>query len=471
MPRGKSRSGGCRTCKTRRIKCDEAKPSCSRCLKSGRSCDGYGIQMKATAQARASSLSSLDTHSYRSERENRGFDYFRHKALSELIGFDTKSDFWSHVVLQFSEASPAVFRAVLSLSSLHESTYSSQMMLTGSENTMSFLRQYNKAIRQLCSKQTTQPVQFTLTCCILFICLENLRGDYDAGLLHLKNGLEILKEWHAKNVTLSTEIETREILTKVFRRLDMQATAFLDTRQPQFNMSPSDRGLIATPNTPPFNNLSEARTALDVLVSKLFYIITTKSSPQHPSWSADNMYLPMRRPLMNGLNTEFLNWKSTFDTFSLNEGQNWQKDELRLGVLLGLHYQTTSLMLDIRSNTNIEGQYCGPSKDTQWTKITDICESIIRSLSTSTTSFSADMGLIAPLYFTAMQAENPRICQRGIDLLHLIRWKEGFWDASTAAAVAERVLRNQIAGTPGFPTAGGGIAELGKLLHCVVTCC
>ncbi|OTB03779.1 hypothetical protein M426DRAFT_173071 [Hypoxylon sp. CI-4A] len=32
---------GCITCKIRRVKCDETKPSCTRCLTTGRKCDGY----------------------------------------------------------------------------------------------------------------------------------------------------------------------------------------------------------------------------------------------------------------------------------------------------------------------------------------------------------------------------------------------------------------------------------------------
>ena len=31
---------GCQTCRTRRIKCDEAKPECNNCIKSRRQCGG-----------------------------------------------------------------------------------------------------------------------------------------------------------------------------------------------------------------------------------------------------------------------------------------------------------------------------------------------------------------------------------------------------------------------------------------------
>ncbi|PMD57420.1 uncharacterized protein K444DRAFT_53748, partial [Hyaloscypha bicolor E] len=36
--RPKSRSG-CRTCKIRRVKCDESRPQCERCIKFGTTCD------------------------------------------------------------------------------------------------------------------------------------------------------------------------------------------------------------------------------------------------------------------------------------------------------------------------------------------------------------------------------------------------------------------------------------------------
>lgn len=445
----------------RRIKCDETKPACSKCLNSGRSCDGYGILIKTSPPAESTALSSLEIHSYRSERENRGFDYFRHKAVSELMGFDTKSDFWGHVVLQFSVASPAVFRAVLSLSSLHETTYGQSRMKSCTEDRVSFLRQYNKAIRQLCSRQTAQPAQFTLTCCILFICLENLRGNNDAALLHLENGLKILKQWHVLEVT-SSEKEARDIITAAFQRLDMQATTFLDSRQPRCNVSQSDEdSKQLTAKLLVIVNLQQARVTLEALVSKLFYIITTKSSPQHPSWSEHNEYLPARRSLLQGLNMEFTVWKSTFDAFSFQESGKWQREDLRLSNLLALHHRTTSLMLDIRLNTNTEGRYCGTPKDAEWESIIDICKSMINSLSTSTPSFSADIGLIAPLYFTAMQADNPQICQRAIDLLYQIKWKEGFWDAGTAARIAEKMLHNQITGTAGSGSTGS-IAGLAK---------
>lgn len=35
--------GACRTCKVRKVKCDEGRPCCNRCQSTGRICEGYGI--------------------------------------------------------------------------------------------------------------------------------------------------------------------------------------------------------------------------------------------------------------------------------------------------------------------------------------------------------------------------------------------------------------------------------------------
>ncbi|KAK3385315.1 hypothetical protein B0H63DRAFT_181546 [Podospora didyma] len=42
-PRRSKVKTGCQTCKTRKVKCDEGRPACVRCVSTGRACDGYGI--------------------------------------------------------------------------------------------------------------------------------------------------------------------------------------------------------------------------------------------------------------------------------------------------------------------------------------------------------------------------------------------------------------------------------------------
>ncbi|KIW00832.1 uncharacterized protein PV09_07592 [Verruconis gallopava] len=52
----------CRTCKVRKVKCDEARPACNRCIKSGRSCEGYGIWGGGTSSVAAQITQSISPH-------------------------------------------------------------------------------------------------------------------------------------------------------------------------------------------------------------------------------------------------------------------------------------------------------------------------------------------------------------------------------------------------------------------------
>jgi hypothetical protein len=102
-----------------------------------------------------------------------------------LRGYDYQSDFWSEMVLQLSHASPAVLHAALALSACNEQLNSGPATIPGRDRL--FLLQYNKSIGHLRSRKLLQPVEFTLTCCILFICLENAQGHHEMALTHLRN--------------------------------------------------------------------------------------------------------------------------------------------------------------------------------------------------------------------------------------------------------------------------------------------
>ncbi|CAK7225860.1 hypothetical protein SBRCBS47491_006032 [Sporothrix bragantina] len=160
---------GCITCKIRKVKCDETKPYCLRCTKTGRKCDGYlddaalairrqrrrrpepglfddsavGSQGQlanalpthaaTTTAASTPEISSavksssaatfksrlLDRQPWETAQEKRAFDFFRHTTAPCLAG-DLDAVFWRVLVLQICHTEPAVWHAVLAVSSLHE---------------------------------------------------------------------------------------------------------------------------------------------------------------------------------------------------------------------------------------------------------------------------------------------------------------------------------------------------------------
>jgi hypothetical protein len=65
------------------------------------------------------------------------------------------------------------------------------------------LIQYNKAIRSLKSRRSddAKTLEVTLLTCVLFVCLELLRGNPELALDHLQSGLNILNNWKKENGT------------------------------------------------------------------------------------------------------------------------------------------------------------------------------------------------------------------------------------------------------------------------------
>ena len=71
----KSRSG-CLTCKIRRVKCDETRPQCSRCLSAGRYCGGYTETHPKSKTSGSLIGSQLSQTLGLQEQDRRTFDFF-----------------------------------------------------------------------------------------------------------------------------------------------------------------------------------------------------------------------------------------------------------------------------------------------------------------------------------------------------------------------------------------------------------
>ncbi|KAH7124518.1 hypothetical protein EDB81DRAFT_619249, partial [Dactylonectria macrodidyma] len=208
---------GCRTCKIRRVKCDEGRPGCRRCMSTGRFCEGYGVWGGGTSHRFAEltkvpmatrtlrDLSSLWCMGLTSDIERITFDWFRHRAMFKLSGVFS-SRFWDSLVLQACSTNPAVLHAVLALGSAHKMemqirpSNSGDLCARSRQQQMQFtLQQYNKAIacvQPLLSR--TQPdiqsSRVVLIACMVFVCLELLQGRYIEGIKHLCNGMVLLNQ-------------------------------------------------------------------------------------------------------------------------------------------------------------------------------------------------------------------------------------------------------------------------------------
>ncbi|KAI0882831.1 uncharacterized protein GGS22DRAFT_168895 [Annulohypoxylon maeteangense] len=246
---------GCLTCKARKVKCDEAKPHCNRCINTGRACDGYvskptpGLLWHRPRQQ----FQSIDSAS-----EGRALQFFCEKTAQFLSGA-TDPYFWTHLVMQFSNFEPAVRHSVVAISSLYEqfqdeSASHSDVQLR--DNSLA-LQHYNAAIREL---KTTDNQPLVLLVCILFICIEFLQSNKEAAIQHCKHGIALLE-----NTNYSW---AREHLVPVFRRLSI-FPYFFGVGSADF----PDLVSVDEPLPPIFNTWADAQISMDSIMSRTLKLV------------------------------------------------------------------------------------------------------------------------------------------------------------------------------------------------------
>jgi hypothetical protein len=171
------RSGrtGCITCRIRKIKCDEARPSCQKCISTGRKCDGYSTVPFSREDLRAASQSSpqdstesnltviprlVSSTTFSSVAEKRYFQFFRQQTVAgTTLLLDAR--FWDRLVLQACDAEPAIKHAVLAIAAFHNSTIQQTDRSSAQEHLAYAEKQYHTALGEAKSLVVTPSSQRT----------------------------------------------------------------------------------------------------------------------------------------------------------------------------------------------------------------------------------------------------------------------------------------------------------------------
>ncbi|KAK2053746.1 hypothetical protein LY76DRAFT_638853 [Colletotrichum caudatum] len=206
---------GCKTCRIRKVKCDERKPLCHKCVNTGRNCDGYespfifhtgqsyqkphvgGLQPHAALRTVRPAMVEIDPRDIC--RLNR---YFSTKTM---LGVELACDEEAGQILHASLTSPPVRHAVSSLGALRQDLeVSGDGPASAAQQTPGRrygLQQYNMALRGLASNLSCpgpHGPRSALLCCQIFISIEQVRKNYAAMAQHIVRGLRIMRECGAR---------------------------------------------------------------------------------------------------------------------------------------------------------------------------------------------------------------------------------------------------------------------------------
>ncbi|KAJ5793578.1 hypothetical protein N7457_000177 [Penicillium paradoxum] len=424
----KTRSG-CITCS--RVKCDEQKPSCLRCLTTQRICEGYLTPLQQTL-----SPDSL------SDEERRAFLFFRSRTAHRIFGHRDVNN-WLPILLQLGHNEAPVRYTITALASLHESVEpgnASVSIRPSSKHAqmtarMLALRYYTSAINSVQTESHTMSSRpdIVLTLCILFLCFEQFRSGDAACLVHLKSGFKLLYWWRSRTATYNTLQEysrpaldyINNQITPTMQRLRVQFSLCMDSRH-----ALKDLGVPLCLPLPPipssYTSLNNARNDFDRVMN---YVFSSSERGQ-----STNLQLPQR-----SLTTALRQWKKALDSSDFSTEPPLLRECTY--KLLELYFHVSIIITETYSSQSeaIFDQYTE-----SFQKAVDLAASLTKIWRQEQQGFSLifsfDLGLTPPMFLIASRCRHPVIRRRAVNLMLESPFYHGAWQDRYSGLCARRIL-------------------------------
>ncbi|KAE9371928.1 hypothetical protein N431DRAFT_492197 [Stipitochalara longipes BDJ] len=443
---------GCKTCKIRRVKCDESFPSCTKCTSTGRKCDGYQAQtQQALPEVSNAIIRSPNTGIPGSMRERRSFYFFKERTAPQLSGFFS-GDFWERLLLQTTHHEPCIRHAIIALGSLHERFEQDNGLVVQSDvNGWSddfALKNYNQAIKCLMEplSRKAQTIDLCLIASVLFACFETMQSSYGPAITHIQCGLKILCEAQSntqksRGSVLTTSVVPyvpMETLEELFMRLELQVRQMVGTREKWETYEVMQKHAWIRDMPPAFSSISRARDCL-MFQWHMLSFSKDRTSEQFPK-----VYLAWQKSSIDVLER----WSAAFDAFVSSRGDEMTDDEKKGVAVLAIIKElgSTSVML---TRTMVDDQRNWDVFSPIFEKIVCLAEDIVRldfKSNGGRPTFCIDLAIVSPIFEVCCRCRHPLIRRRAISLLRTCGRTEGVWNAFLTSKVAQRVLDIEEAG-------------------------
>jgi hypothetical protein len=433
-----------------------------------------------------------------SDQEGQYFHLFREHTANELSGF-FDSAFWTRSVLQECHSAPAIRHAVVALGALYktleksnESPPSSPYPDRDPADTavrhweMAF-RQYSNACNALVkadSGETTSP-RTSLMASVLLACFDSFVGDHKQAIRQIQTGLALLEKLRAERrraFLSSSEEPVEEELTQMFTRLAIQAKSYdmafhfpepfvvrLTANQGQDPTSPSSDASSPSSinqNAIPdrFASVMEARLAWDKLCERIFRFTETMFAYAQNGVMG---VLPTKlRSHGASFKTDIDSWSKAFDHILRSRTAPGVSSQEKAAIAVLKMFQTMGEILFLMTFSDSEMHF---DKFTHFFKlIVDLAVEVVGDEERRAAakrcpdpafcrhqdrfktdifggheytarhikpSFSADLGIVPPLYVVATKCREPHIRRQAIQLLRSSARREGMWDSELTARI------------------------------------
>ncbi|PKX94124.1 uncharacterized protein P174DRAFT_406521 [Aspergillus novofumigatus IBT 16806] len=431
---------GCKTCKVRRVKCGEEKPRCLRCASTGRKCE-YESTISSTFFSSASAISILDNSISLSSntvwRERRAFAYyFQYAAASIGGGLDV--DFWRTIVPQVCRSEPAVWDAMIAISSLFESPDPGQNLVSLgrdrsrrlSQKQRDALEWYSRsvaAVRRGIERGTVDTFVGLITC-ILFICIEALLGEMEEALRLYGQGVQLILACRAMTATKTSILKDTIIPTFVrVGAVTLSAGVLVSNLLRVTELA----------STHDFVSLKSAREAIVNLAIEipLFESACEEYLIKSHACCISQEMMDQRRTLSARLRS----WHSAF-TNLMESCPTKDPSQVSTGALLRSYHEMLFVMLGVCiSPSRITTDDYRPNFQTIVDQSSIALSGSARHDGTQP-PFTFELSVGLPLWFTCVRCREPTIRRTALALLRQSHQVEGLYKRDIGATMGERIM-------------------------------
>ncbi|CAG8379856.1 unnamed protein product [Penicillium salamii] len=430
-PRSKS---GCKTCKIRRVKCGEERPSCLRCTSTGRKCD-----FKLEPIIFVNPSLSPNTGS----RERRAFAYYFEFAASS-IGGGLDLDFWRTVVPQVCRHEPAVWDAIISIGALFECSQKGPNLFLRQvepkdldQNHQDVLAWYARSVSAIRRRIESGNVDafVGLISCMLFICVEALQGDTGGAMQLFAQGVRLI-------MALRPMIESGAISASKAELLD-------DTIIPIFlRLAACALAIDGLPlnvlleNRTPELVFESLRSARNVIVSLAVEIPMFEAKCIDHMLQTDSSVVPDDLLAQrNILASKLESWYTAFAAMTNDSNKKIASpEEIGTAALFFSYHEMLYVMLGTCTSM------CLTNFDAFIPNFQRIVEQSAITLRASTRPdgtqppFTFELSVGLPLWFTSLRCRDPQIRRLSLTLLRRAPPVQGFYQCSVGTAIGERIM-------------------------------
>lgn len=468
--------------RTRRVKCDESKPSCKRCQKFGVRCDGYQIFVSSNTPQRRTPPKGVDIPKpqppvqsiisrissrarFENDLELRYFRIFCDQ-ISSHIAIPHRLTLWEQLIPQASEAEPFIRHILVAIGSLSKglgfapSPHERATVENPQAEHQYALQQYGKALigMRKAAENGEPNMRTALIACLLVFCFETLQGRQGAACALASSGITLFHDRGAKKTRQTIEDD----LIQAFTSLDQEVLLLLGNRPLAVTQRLFEEDTKKIRQMPRIiTTLDEAMKYWQLIKTRNLHLMNMGKLIQKPPTPIEELGDPVEKdhavteanlkasysevgapPLIQceckKCIQDIHHWLSATDQL-FNELTD--KSSIIIANLLGIQAHMHIINISgIAFTTEIIYDTLTP----QFEAIVELSTSIhgYRKFSSERSGvYPFDFGIIPGLFTVGARCRDHDIRTRAIDLMSASHYREGFWDSLAAAGIA-RWLRD-----------------------------